>query len=350
MTWNKEKDIFYLAVGHGTQINGVWDSGCAYGNYTEAKLMLPIVQTAVKYLRKSGVRVLTDADTQNDKNMTACVAKANAEKATLYMSIHCDYKDAKAGVAPLYVSSTGKTMATTVGKIVAKRMGMKWRGAFKRTDLHELNATDMPAVIFETGAIKADLKYLKDYKRYGKALAVGILNYIGVPMFKHSNAWKLRSSAKSVTAYMKRHKFKYKHSHLDCAVTWKGARLKRTTNCSMMVSYALQRKKLLKPGQFFWINGDHITCKGGLTLKQLKKIAVIKHPHKPPKKAGLKKGDIVGYPKTSEHGAHTMIFAGWDGNTPLWYSTGGTADIKSGKAHAKGGYTKEKIYTIIRLK
>ena len=53
MTWNKKTDSLFLAVGHGTQLNGVWDSGCAYGQYTEAALMLPIVKAAVKLLRKS---------------------------------------------------------------------------------------------------------------------------------------------------------------------------------------------------------------------------------------------------------------------------------------------------------
>lgn len=341
----------YLAVGHGTQLNGVWDSGCAYNGYTEAELMLPIVKVAVSYLRASGVDVITDADTNNNKNMTACVAQANKEKVAYYMSVHCDYKDAKSGVAPLYVSNAGMKMAETVGKSVAKAMGMSFK-AVKRTNLYELNATNMPAVIFETGAIKADLAKLKQSEKYGIALAEGICEFLGVKMVKHSNAWHLRVGAKKIVKYMKDHNFKYKHSWKDNAVTWTGAKkYKRSTNCSMMVSYALQKKGFLKPGQFFWINGDHITCKGGLTLKNLKKIAVIKHPHKPPKKAGLKKGDIVGYPKTSKHGAHTMIFAGWTKNgNPKWFSTGGVNDIKSGKAHVKKTYTNEPIYTIIRLK
>lgn len=184
MSWNKSKDVFALMCGHGTQLNGKWDSGCVYGKYTEADLMLEITKTAVKYLRLAGVKVLTDADKDNNRNMTSCVKWANKEKAKYYMSVHCDYKLASAGVAPLYVSSKGKKMAVAVGKAVAKSMGMKWKGAFKRTDLYELNVTDMPAVIFECGAIKADLKYLKDYKKYGKALADAICKFIGVAPYK----------------------------------------------------------------------------------------------------------------------------------------------------------------------
>ena len=180
MTWNKKTDLFALMCGHGKSLDGSWDSGCTYNGYTEAGLMLKITKETVKHLRASGIRVLTDADADNNRNMKSCVAWANTNKARFYMSIHCDYKLASAGVAPLYVSKKGKSMATKIGKRTAKLMNMKWKGAFKRTDLYELNAAKMPSVIFETGAIKADLKYLKDYKAYGKAFAESICKYFGV--------------------------------------------------------------------------------------------------------------------------------------------------------------------------
>lgn len=180
MKWNKKTDILSLQCGHGVSRDGLWDPGCTYGKYTEADLMLAITKTAVKYLRKSGVKVMSDADKDNNRNMISCVKWSNAKKADLYMSVHCDYSKAPSGVAPLYVSSAGKKMATVVGKTVAKDMGMKFRGAFYRPDLYELEYTSMPAVIFETGAIKADLTNLKNHKKYGKALAKGICKYIGV--------------------------------------------------------------------------------------------------------------------------------------------------------------------------
>ena len=61
MTWNKDKDVFALMVGHGKSLDGSWDSGCVYKEYTEAGLMLKIVKRAVKWLRKSGVKVITDS-------------------------------------------------------------------------------------------------------------------------------------------------------------------------------------------------------------------------------------------------------------------------------------------------
>ena len=58
---------------------------------------------------------------------------------------------------------------------------MKSRGVQKRTDLWELNGTDMTACILETGSIKGDLATLKGKPdTYGKAIAKGICAYLGV--------------------------------------------------------------------------------------------------------------------------------------------------------------------------
>lgn len=170
-----------LMCGHGKQTNGKWDSGCAYAGYTEAELMLPITKAAVKYLRAAGVNVISDADTNNNKNMIVDVSWANKEKVDIYVSIHCDYLKAPSGVYPLYVSSNGKKLATALNNAVKSGMPMKSRGVARRTDLYELNVTDAPACILETGAIKADLKVLKNsYDKYGKCIAQGILDYFGI--------------------------------------------------------------------------------------------------------------------------------------------------------------------------
>lgn len=353
MKWDKKNDIFALMCGHGTQTNGVWDCGCTYGDYTEAELMLAITKVAVKWLRKSGVRVISDADTNNNKNIIECVKWANNTKGCkAYMSLHCDYQYQKKGIAPLYVSAEGKEMATTVGKYVAKKMGMTWRGAFKRTDLHELNQTSMTAVIFECGAIKADLKYLKDYKKYGKVVAKGICKYIGVPFYVSPATTRRKNFAKKANSMfntMLKKKFKYTRSWTDCALDWKGALKKKKSNCSCAVSYVLQQagNGYLKDGQIFWLNGDKVSYRGKGAKKQLAKVATILHPHKPPKKAGLKVGDICGY----KNNPHTMIFAGWSKNGyPLWDSVS-TSDLKAKKfPRHKKSYDNKTISTIVRLK
>lgn len=167
--------------GHGVSLDGSWDSGCVYKGHSEAKLMLAITKAAVKYLRASGVKVQSDADHGNNKNMIADVRQANNSGVAMYLSIHCDYSGAPRGVMPLYVSRSGKKLAKCLEKTIKKDMGMKSRGVQKRTDLFELNGTDMTACILETGSIKADLATLRDHPdKYGKAIAKGICQYMGV--------------------------------------------------------------------------------------------------------------------------------------------------------------------------
>lgn len=354
MKW-KKTDILALMVGHGKSLNGLWDSGCAYGKYTEAALMLKITKVTVIYLRRSGVKVLTDADTNNNRNMISCVQLANKKKARLYMSVHCDNREnattkGPKGVAPLYKSSTGKDMATTIGKSVAKQMDMTWRGAFKRTDLYELNATNMPAVIFETGFIKADLKKLSDYKAYGKALAKAICSYIGVKFVGMTNAQKFDKKYRQILEYAKDHHFKYVKEYDRCAKTWDGAKKLRQMNCQMALCYALQELNILPKGQsFYCTDNDKIKYQGGLTKAKLKKVATISHPHKPPKKLKMKKGDICGYGKPYGN-PHTMEYSTKTKKGTAKWCSWSKSDIGKDIPHVKKTYSDKKISTRIRLK
>lgn len=178
-----------LFVGHGKSTNGGWDSGCVYGKYTEAGLMKPIVGYAVSYLKKSGVKVITDYP-GNNINMVKQVSKSNSTGVSLHVAVHCDYSKAPSGTIPLYTSEKGKKAAKLMNRYVMKYTGIKTRGVGRRTDLYELNATNAPAVIFECGSIKADLSKMKNKpKQYGKGIAEGICKYLGVP-FKGDSSKK----------------------------------------------------------------------------------------------------------------------------------------------------------------
>ena len=183
MTWRRVKMSKKVALmcGHGKSVDGSWDPGTTYKGYSEAALMLPITKAAVKYLRSWGVKVISDADTNNNKNMIVDVKWANKEKCDVYISVHCDYYKAASGVMPLYVSKGGKKLASCLNSAIKNGMPMKSRGVVKRTDLWELNGTDMVACILETGSIKADLTMLRKYPdKYGKLIARGICNYFGI--------------------------------------------------------------------------------------------------------------------------------------------------------------------------
>ena len=179
-----------IQCGHGVSLDGSWDAGCVYGKYSEAELMLKITKAAVKYLRANGFNVISDADNGNNKNMIADVRWANNLGCSLYVSIHCDYSGAPKGVMPLYVSGSGKKLGKCLEKSIKKDLKMKSRGVQKRTDLWELNGTDMTACILETGSIKGDLATLKGKPdTYGKAIAKGICSYLGVA-FKEGSKTK----------------------------------------------------------------------------------------------------------------------------------------------------------------
>ena len=168
-----------LYCGHGVCTDGSWDSGCTYQGETEANLMLPITRSAVKYLRAAGVTVYTDAN--NEINMVMQVSQANRLGVNVFVSVHCDYYKAASGVMPLYVSSSGKSLANCLRNAVMNGVGIGSRGAIYRTDLYELNSTNAVACILETGSISADLNTFKNkYDEYGRSIAKGICDYLGI--------------------------------------------------------------------------------------------------------------------------------------------------------------------------
>lgn len=179
-------------VGHGTSTDGSFDPGCAYESYTEAELVRTIAGACVSRLRESGVTVITDYP-ENAINMIKQVDEANAAGAELYLSIHCDYSLAPSGAFILRhpASSGGEKLAGALGKAISEEIGLGGRnGTFDHpaSDRYELNQTKMVAGILECGSIKADLNLLKDADRYGKAIATGILNYLGKTESQKSTA------------------------------------------------------------------------------------------------------------------------------------------------------------------
>ena len=194
----------YVAIicGHGKSDSGAWDPGCTYKTggktYTEAELMLKITKAFVKYAEASGIKVYTDASGGNMKNMNKTIKEANAKGCDYYISVHCDYKNAPTGTYPYYyiTSSKGKKLATALNNAVKKDMGIKSRGVHSSLTLGEVKSTNMPACIFETGSIKADLKMLRDdYDDYGKALAKGLCNFLGITFQADDVPFKVKAKS-----------------------------------------------------------------------------------------------------------------------------------------------------------
>lgn len=392
-----------VMCGHGTQTNGKWDCGTTYAGYSEAALMLPITKAAVKYLRASGLTVISDADKGNNKNMIADVAWANKEKVKAYISIHCDYSKAPSGVMPLYVSANGKKLATALNNAIRNGMPMKSRGVTKRTDLYELNATDMPACILETGSIKADLKILRDNPdKYGKLIAQGICNYLGIKqsdpqpapqpqthLYRVRKAWKDTKS--QLGAYKKlenakemcdKHKGYYVFDETGKAIypaeavktiidkeidackvqaDWMKdfkykwvqgptiANTKKYGTCVSYVAVVLQRIGILKSGQFIWIDN-----KGKVDGANSKMTVTYPKGTLKSNKDKLKAGDIVigGNGKTGAgDGSHIFVLTGkWSGDNPYIYDQDSATRVKNGKKPEHTWKGTFKMIALIRLK
>ncbi|MEF9918969.1 MAG: peptidoglycan-binding protein [Eubacterium sp.] len=170
-----------INAGHGISTDGSWDCGCVDGNYTEADLMLLIVQKLVAKLRAIGVDVQTDADGGNDANITICVSRANNAGVDIYVSLHCDWNQAPSGTYPIVYpgSADGIRLAQCLDNAVRARLPIGTRGILQRADW-EVTDTQMPACIFETGSILADIDILLDSDAYSNALFCGVCDYFGI--------------------------------------------------------------------------------------------------------------------------------------------------------------------------
>ncbi|HEY5555854.1 peptidoglycan-binding protein [Acetobacterium sp.] len=170
----------FIAVGHGTQTNGVWDSGAVDGNWQEADVAFPIVGFAIPVLRNAGVEVETDWDTGNDRNMTYTVRDSNAMDADVYVSVHIDWNQAASGIYPLVASVAGEQLANCIKNAMEARMDINFRGIAYSED-YEVTATNAVACIFEEGGIRSDINSLiNEAKVRGESLGYGILDYLGI--------------------------------------------------------------------------------------------------------------------------------------------------------------------------
>ena len=91
----------------------------------------------------------------------------------------------------------------------------------------------------------------------------------------------------------------------------------KQASCVSFVALALQRLGYLPSGQYInFQSTGKLHGNGASWVKSHGNLFKVLYPNKTPQqlKGVLKEGDIVGYK------AHIMIFAGWKGNTPLWYS------------------------------
>lgn len=342
MATKQQPKIAAIFAGHGLGTNGLWDSGCTYKGYQEAKLVMAIVKSAAYYLRESGVKVITDYKT-NNINMIKQVAKANKAGADVFVSVHLDYKRAAAGTIPLYYSARGRKLASYMNKSVRYYSSLKTRGLSKRTDLYELTATNMPACIFEAGCISKDLHtILYEYDFIGFGIAKGICRFLGVE-FKPVQ-YKILKSARALEPHVK------KNLHYNGKATnvtyYKALHGNKQVNCALYVSWILQRAGLLSKTKRIWL-GNGVNGPGAAAIK---KKCIVMHPNKLPKYIKFHVADGVGYQwgSSKRNLVHTMIVLRMDDHRPIFGTCGGSDLNAKDLSRKRITYEKKRVKTLLR--
>ncbi len=376
-------------IGHGISVDGSKDPGVTYGKYTEADLVKPVIVAGIKHLKRCGfTKIYTDAP-DNKINMIKQIEMSNKNNVKIHVAGHIDWAPAPTGTMPLYVSSAGKKLAEAMNKWVIKYAGLKTRGLVKRTDLRELNDTDMPAVIFELGSIDDDYKVIqKKADDIGKGLAHGICDYLNVKWVEEKTEVKKEETKKEaepvdpkkevkVVAPVKKETTKVgvtpipkgqqlidsarkvgdkvisKKLKYDGKSTYntlnKSLKGKKTINCALFVTWCLQDMKVLPTNRRIWL-GDKINGSGAATLK---KRSSVSHPNKKMKDLKLQRGDILGWQwgPSEKNKVHTAIFDHYDKNgRPVIWTAGGY-DIRVKKlCHKRRKYENLPVKTLVRLK
>lgn len=333
-----------IFCGHGISKDGTMDSGCVYGKYTEAALMEKITRSAVYYLKQCNLNVITDVP-GNKINMYAQVDKANASGADLFVSVHCDYYKAESGTLPLYTSEEGREAAKWMNKYVMFYSSIPTRGLGKRTNLYELNATNMPAVIFECGSIRWDRKrFSREYDFIGFGIARGICKYLGVAFTPVQ--FKLTQKLKELEPEV------VKNLHYNGKATnttfKKALNGNKGVNCALYYTWGLQRSNVLNYKQRIWL-GNAVN---GPSAGSFKKKCNVSHPNKLTKNCDIHVADGVGYQwgKSSDNKVHTMVPYRYDKDQIVWF-TCGSSDMKAKDLTRKRPkYWNMKLKTICRLK
>ncbi len=176
----------YIETGHGVEDSGEWDAGCSWSDggteYEEAQIMIPIAKAMASYLRQAGVTVYTDADKENNLNLAYTLDFLDAHpEIDAFVNLHCDYEDADSGTMPLYRTEEQRKLAQALNDGVHRHIDIPDRGLTYREDLDTLNSDQVhcPAVLFETGSIRADNEILTlRYDEYGRGLAEGLCDYL----------------------------------------------------------------------------------------------------------------------------------------------------------------------------
>ena len=171
--------------GHGGK-----DPGGTGGGVREKAVVLNVAKKIAAYLEARGCTVMLTRETDVFVELSDRARMANAAKADLFVSIHCNSApNSSATGMEVYVHTSRGADSTRAARAIYDRLlpasGLRGRGV-KSKDLAVLRETAMPAVLVELGFISSDndrAKLVSDewQERAADAIAAGIMEVIGKP-------------------------------------------------------------------------------------------------------------------------------------------------------------------------
>jgi len=174
--------LICLDAGHGGK-----DPGAVGQNGTREKdITLQMVRGLRRVLQRRGFSVCMTRDRDEYIGLTARALKANAQRAALFVSIHCNaYTNPKTNGWEIW-TSTGETGADSLASHIQSAWAASFQGCnirgMKEKNFTVLARTKMPAVLVELGFIsnyreEGLLQTPKWQKQACEAIAQGIISY-----------------------------------------------------------------------------------------------------------------------------------------------------------------------------
>lgn len=172
--------------GHGGK-----DPGACAGGVCEKDIALDVAKKIGAYLEAKGCAVILTRETDFFVELRDRARMANAAKADLYVSVHCNSVRDNARVTGMEVyhythaSEASKRAARVIYDKLLPVCGLRGRGV-KSKDLAVLRETAMPAVLVELGFIsnpgdRAKLTNFAWQDDAAQAIAGGIIEAVGKP-------------------------------------------------------------------------------------------------------------------------------------------------------------------------
>lgn len=172
--------------GHGGK-----DPGATGGGVQEKAVVLNVSKKIAAFLEAKGCTVMLTRETDVFIELSDRARMANAAKADLFVSIHCNSVGSNARVSGMEVyhytraSEAAKRAARVIYDHLLPVCGLRGRG-IKPQDFAVLRETAMPAVLVELGFISnpSDCRKLINFawqERAAEAIAEGIKESVGKP-------------------------------------------------------------------------------------------------------------------------------------------------------------------------